>query len=371
MANYYDTLGVGKGASDDEIKKAYRKLAHKHHPDKAGGDEQKFKEINEAYQVLSDKTKRSQYDQFGQTFSGAGPGGARTGGFSGDFSGFDFSDFMHQGEGGGFEFNFGGVDLGDIFSGAFGGGRRGAAQKNRGRDIQVDAEITFVEMVTGVTRKIELRKNVQCDRCSGTGGEPGSGVKTCPTCQGSGRVQKMTRTILGSFSQVAVCPECLGEGKIYDKKCGKCGGEGRLKERQEIEINIPAGIADGQTISIQGRGEAGAKGAPAGDLYVLVHVKAHSKFQRSGNDIISTEEISFSQAALGAEIEIETVDGWLILKIPSGTQSGETFRIKNKGVPDVHGRGRGNQMVKIIVRIPNKLSREQKRLIEELGRTEE
>ncbi|MDR3583488.1 MAG: molecular chaperone DnaJ [Candidatus Pacebacteria bacterium] len=366
--NYYDTLGVGKSASDDEIKKAYRKLAHKYHPDKSGGDEQKFKEINEAYQVLSDKTKRSQYDQFGQTFSGAGPGGAGAGGFGGDF---DFSDFMRQGEGGGFEFNFGGVDLGDIFSGAFGGGRRGAAQKDRGRDIQIDTEITFSEMVTGATRKVELRKNVQCDRCSGTGGEPGAEVKTCPTCHGSGRVQKMTRTILGSFSQVTVCPECQGEGKIFEKKCSKCGGEGRVKEKQEVEINIPAGIADGQTISLQGRGEAGVKGAPAGDLYVLVHVKVHPKFQRSGNDVLSTEEISFSQAALGAEIEIETVDGRLILKVPSGTQSGETFRIKNKGVPDLHGRGRGNQMAKIIVRIPKKLSREQKRLIEELGKTEE
>lgn len=357
--DYYEILGISKGASDDEIKKAYRKLAHKYHPDKSGGDEKKFKEINEAYQVLSDKTKRQQYDQFGRTFDqGGGTGGSR--GFSGfDFSGFDFS----QG-GGGFE--FGGGDFEDIFSSVFGGGR--SRKQRRGQDIQVDVEIDFFEMVNGAKRKINLRKTAVCDRCDGSGGEPGAKIKTCSTCHGSGQVQKTARSFFGSFSQVIVCPDCQGEGRIYEKKCSSCGGDGRVKKDQEIEVNIPAGIADGQTISIQGAGEAGGKGAISGDLYILIHVKKHEKFVRKDNDILSTEEISFSLAALGGEIEIETIFGKLILKIPAGTQSGEMFRIREKGVPDIHGRGRGNHLVKIIVRIPKKLNREQKRLIEELGR---
>ena len=232
-------------------------------------------------------------------------------------------------------------------------------------------EIDFAEMVSGAKRKINLYKSAMCDHCQGTGGEPGANVKTCPTCKGSGQVQKTVRSMLGTFSQVAVCKECQGEGKIYEKKCKQCGGDGRIKKQQEIEINIPAGINNGQTISIQGAGEMGEKGAPAGDLYVLVHVKLNNKFTRKGNDILTTEEIGFSLAALGGEIEIETIEGKLILKIPAGTQSGETFRIKGRGVPDVHGRGRGNQMVKIIVRIPKRMSREQKKLIEELKRTGE
>jgi molecular chaperone DnaJ len=376
MADYYNILGVKKDASDDEIKKAYRKLAHKHHPDKTGGDEAKFKEINEAYQVLSDKTKRSQYDQFGQTFNSQGgpSGGGGFGGFSaggGPASGWDFSGFGGQQSGQGFEFDFGGGDFEDIFSNIFGGGQKGGSRgKKRGQDIQVDVEIDFSEMATGAKREINLRRSVSCDRCDGTGGEPGAKVETCPVCKGAGRVQKNVRSFLGSFSQVTNCPQCQGEGKVYSKKCSKCGGDGRVKENQKIDISIPAGIADGQTISIPGQGEAGEKGARAGDLYVLVHVRPHPKFVRSGNDILSTEYISFSLATLGGETEVETLSGKLILKIPSGTQSGETFRIKEKGIPDVHGRGRGHQMVKIIVRIPKKLSREEKRIIEELGRLE-
>ncbi len=358
--DYYKILGVSKGASDDEIKKAYRKMAHKHHPDKTGGDEKKFKEINEAYQVLSDKSKRQQYDQFGKTFDQGGGGG-----FSGQgqgAGGFDFSGFDFGQSAGGFE--FGGTDFEDIFSNVFGGGR--SRKQKRGQDIQVDVEIDFSEMVSGAKRKINLYKSAVCDKCDGSGGEPGSSIKTCSTCHGAGQVQKNTRSFFGSFSQVITCPDCLGEGKSYEKKCSKCGGDGRIKKEQEIEINIPAGIASGQTISMQGAGEAGGKGARSGDLYILVRVKNHKKFTRHNNDILSTEEISFSCATLGGEIEIETIEGNLILKIPAGTQSGETFRIREKGVPDVHGRGRGNHLVKIIVRIPKKLSREQRRLIEEL-----
>lgn len=376
--NYYDILGVSKGASDDEIKKAYRKAAHQHHPDKSGGDEARFKKVNEAYQVLSDKSKRAQYDQFGQTFNGGQSGPA--GGGQGGFGGFDFSGFSSGGgpasgwdfgqSGGGASGNFDGVDFEDIFSNIFGGGGSSRStrsrQAGRGQDIQVDLEITFAEMVTGVRKKVRLYKNAACDHCQGTGGEPGASVKTCPTCKGSGQVHKITRSFLGSFSQVSVCSECEGRGQIYEKKCSVCRGDGRVKKEEDIEIAVPAGIESGQTISLRGAGEAGARGGAAGDLYILVRVAMHKKFTRQGLDILSTEEISFSLAALGGEIEIETIEGNLILKIPSGTQSGETFRVRGRGVPELHGRGRGNHLVKIIVRIPKRLSREQKRLIEEL-----
>lgn len=366
--DYYDILGVSKGASDDEIKKAYRKMAHKYHPDKSGGEEAKFKEVNEAYQVLSDKSKRAQYDQFGQTFDQGATGGNP---FGGDFSGFDFSGFSKQGGNAGFDFQFGGEDLEDIFSNVFGGGRsRSGRSQKRGQDIQVDIEIDFSEMASGAERKINLRRSVACDRCGGSGGELGTSAKTCPICKGAGRVQKQTRSFFGSFSQVTVCPECQGEGNVYEKKCAKCGGDGRVKENQEITVKIPAGISSGQTISLEGRGEAGEKGARSGDLYILVRVRSHPKFTRQDNDILSTENISFSLATLGGEKEIETLFGKLILKIPPGTQSGETFRVKEKGVPDVRGRGVGNHLVKIVVTIPKKLSREQKRLVEELGKTE-
>lgn len=359
MADYYELLGVSKGASDDEIKKAYRKLAHKYHPDKKGGDEAKFKEINEAYQVLSDKTKREQYDRFGKNFNqGQAGGGQGFGGFSG-FEGFGGGE-------NGFNFEFGGGDFEDIFSTIFGGGGRTGSRKKRGQDIQVDVEITFEEMVNGAERELRLYKSVLCDRCHGNGGEPGTEMKTCSTCHGSGHVRRVTRGFFESFAQVVECPTCHGAGKVYEKKCSKCGGDGKVKEEVKMKIKIPAGIADGQTISFQGEGEVGEHGSVPGDLYVLIHVKKHKEFTRSGQDILSSIEIPFSMAALGGEVTIDTISGKLILKIPSGTQSGEMFKIKGKGIPELRGSGRGNQLVKVTVRIPKKLSRDQKKILEEL-----
>ncbi|HOW60319.1 MAG TPA: molecular chaperone DnaJ [Candidatus Moranbacteria bacterium] len=364
MANYYEILGVNKSASDDEIKKAYRRLAHKYHPDKQGGDADKFKEVNEAYQVLSDKTKRQQYDQFGQTFDQSRRAGQ--GGFSG-FEGFDFSGFQQGFNGQGFEFNGGFEDIfSDIFGDNFSRSRRQSSHKT-GRDIQIDVEIKFEEIVTGAKREVSLLRNVVCDVCRGTGGEPGIKEETCPTCKGSGQVKKVTRSFFGSFQQVSTCPTCEGAGKIYSKKCHKCGGDGRVREKQNISIEIPAGIADGQTISLQGYGEAGERGARSGDLYVTVHVKPHDEFQRKGSNIFSTEHILFSQAVLGDKINVKTIKGPVTIKIPSGTQSGEIFRIKGQGVPQL-GRDyiKGDHMVTIIVDIPKATTKEQKRAIEDL-----
>lgn len=372
MADLYETLGVSKGASEDEIKKAYRKLAHKHHPDKAGGNTEKFKEINAAYQVLSDKEKRSQYDQYGQTFEqaqrgGGGGGGGGSQGFGGFSSqGWDFSGFSAQGgSASGGEFN-GGFE--DIFSDIFGGG--GGQSSRKGRDIQIDSEITFEEMVHGAHREVSLLRRVICDSCRGDGGEPGSTQETCHTCKGSGQIKQTVRSFFGNFVQASTCPTCLGAGRTYAKKCRKCGGDGRVREQQSIAFDIPAGISSGQTISLQGQGEAGERGSSNGDLFVNVHVKPHNLFERKGNDILSTEHISFSQAVFGDKIDVKTIDGNLAMKIPAGTQGGETFRIKEKGIPQL-GRSsvRGNQLVKIVVDVPKNLSREQKRLLEDLKKT--
>ncbi len=364
----YETLGVNKGANDDEIKKAYRKLAHKHHPDKTGGNADKFKEINAAYQVLSDKEKRSQYDQYGQTFEQGqrGGGGQGFGGFSSQ--GFDFSGFQQGGGGQGFEFGGGFEDIfSDIFGG--GGGRGGSSQK-AGRDIQIDAEISFEEMVKGAHREVSLLRRVVCGLCKGSGGEPGAKEENCHTCKGSGQIKQTVRSFFGTFVQASTCPTCSGSGKTYAKKCHKCSGEGRVREQQSIAFDIPAGISNGQTISLQGQGEAGERGSSNGDLFVNIHIKQHNFFERKGNDILSTEHISYSQAVLGDKISVRTINENISIKIPAGTQGGETFRIKEQGVPQLgRNSARGHQLVKIIVDVPKNLSRDQKKLLEELKKS--
>lgn len=359
--NYYDILGVNKSANQEEIKKSFRKLAHEYHPDKKTGNVDKFKEINEAYQVLGNEEKRQQYDQYGQTFSGAGSGSTggygRSGGnpFGQGFGGFNQSNV---------NFDFGDVgDLGDIFGSFFGGG--GQARSNRGRDLETQISIDFKESVFGTEKTIDLNKQVECDVCHGTGAEPGSKVSTCPTCNGSGRVVRLQQTILGNFQTQAVCSDCRGNGKKVEQKCHKCHGAGHIRGVDKIKVIIPAGISDGQSVKISGKGEIGDHGQ-AGDLYILIHVMPNKKFVREGDDILSEAHINLKQAILGAKIEVETVDGLVSLKIPEGTQSHTQFRLKGKGVTHLRSHGRGDQLVEIIVDIPRGLSRSQRKLAEQM-----
>ncbi|MFA7170870.1 MAG: molecular chaperone DnaJ [Candidatus Paceibacterota bacterium] len=361
--NYYEILGVEKGAGDDEIKKAYRKLAHQHHPDKKGGDEAKFKEINEAYQVLSDKQKRGQYDQFGSTFDGANPGQG-----AGGFGGFDFSGF--GGGNGANGFNFEG-DLGDLFGDIFGGGgRTSQARQEKGKDVAVDIELTLEEALEGVEKEIKLYLSVVCSKCSGTGAETGSKMEKCKTCSGAGYVQKQKRTMFGVFAQNEICPDCKGLGERPEKRCSKCGGDGRVKEEKVINVKVPAGIAEGQTIRISGAGEAGFRSGSgksiAGDLYVTAHLKKHPLFERRGDDLVYKLDISFSQAALGDSTTIPTLKGKIKLKIPSGIQSGKIIKIGGGGFPHLQGRGAGDMYLTVQIKTPEKISRKQRSLLEEL-----
>jgi len=359
--DYYNILGVGKSASQDEIKKAFREKAHKFHPDKQGGDEAKFKELNEAYQVLGDQKKRSQYDQYGQTFEQAQAGGG--------FSGFEgFRDFSGATNG----FNINMDDLGDIFGGlgdvfGFGGGNSRQRRKKRGSDISVLLNINFNEAVFGAEKEISLKKTVKCSKCKGEGNEPGTEVITCKTCGGKGRVIRVQRTILGNMQVQATCEDCHGEGKSFKQKCSACRGAGLVQEIANLKIKIPAGIDNDETIRLSGQGEAAAKGGQAGDLYLKIRVNPDKRFQRDDVNIKSRSEISFTQAALGDKIEVATVDGSVELKIPEGTQSGKVFILRDKGVPYLNGRGRGNHLVEIIVKTPTGLSRKQKELLKEAG----
>ncbi len=358
--DYYKILGVEKGATQDEIKKAFRKLAHKYHPDKKDGDEKKFKEINEAYQVVGDAEKRQQYDQYGSTFD-------QQGGFGG---GAGWEDFMRAARGGGgFQGggNFGGIDLGDLFGGMFGfGGGRTSGRTKRGRDVQVDLQLNFEEAVFGIEREIKLNKNNVCDVCNGSGAEPGSSLKTCKDCNGQGQVRHVQQTMLGAMQQVVTCSTCQGQGKTAEKGCKHCGGDGMVRSESKYKVKIPAGIDDGQSIRLTGKGEAAGVGSQSGDLYVVVHVKPSTKFVRQNYDIFSEVHISYPVAVIGDKIEIETLEGKKKLVIPPGTQSHQNFKLKGLGVPHVNGRGRGEQIVKVIVDVPKKVSRKGKKLLDEL-----
>lgn len=361
MANYYEILGVSSSATQEEIKRAFRKLAHKYHPDKGGGDEKKFKEINEAYQVLSHKEKRQQYDRYGQTYSGqSGPHSGGASSRSGGFGGFDFSGAT----GAGFDFSEMGFE--DIFSGMFGAGAS-RSRSRAGSDITVDVEITFEEMVQGAKKNIRLRKLSRCSVCQGTGGKAGSPERPCVECQGQGQVRRIVQTVFGAFEQQTVCERCDGRGKIYEEKCLQCRGAGRTQEEEEVSLDIPAGIDDQQTLSLRGGGAVGEHGGPAGDLLVTVRVRPHKVLRRQGDDIVSRLNITFAQAALGGKVAVETIEGATTMKIPAGTQPGEVFRIRGKGVPHLGKYGRGDHLVTITLHVPQKLSRQERALIEQLA----
>jgi molecular chaperone DnaJ len=341
--DYYEILGLQKGASDDEIKKGFRKLAIKYHPDKNQGDkeaEEKFKEINEAYQVLSDPQKKAQYDQYGTAdFNGGG-------GF--DAGGFDFSDV------GGF---------GDIFESFFGGGFSSGRRKNgpeKGADIEYNLNLTFEEAVFGVEKEVSINRHERCETCSGSGAKPGTSPKTCDKCGGSGQVRVQRNTPLGSFVSVNNCDKCGGKGKLVSDPCPTCRGTGKERKHRKIKINVPAGVDTGNVIPLRGYGEHGANGGPPGDLYVNLRVASHAQFKRKGFDIYIDRHISFAKATLGYELKVPTVDGEVKYDIPSGTQPGTVFRLKGKGVPRVNSSGRGDQYVNIIVDVPKTLNEKQK-----------
>lgn len=350
--DYYEVLGVSKGASDDEIKKAYRKLAKKYHPDMNPGDkeaEAKFKEVNEAYSVLSDEQKRARYDQFGHAgvdpnYGAGGPGGG--------FGGFDMGD----------------IDLGDIFGSFFGGGGfggfgGGGARRNgpqKGESLRANLTITFEEAAFGCEKEINLNRTEECDECHGSGCQPGTTAETCPDCRGTGVVRVQQRTGGFAFSSTAACTRCRGTGKIIHSPCKNCGGSGSVKKSKRITVTIPAGIDDGQAVSLRGQGNAGKNGGPAGDLIVGVRVKPHPQFRRDGTTVLYEQPVTFFQAAMGAELEIPTIDGKVKYTLPAGTQTGTTFRLRGKGIPELRGRGRGDQYVTIRVQVPTSMNAEQK-----------
>ena len=354
--DYYEVLGVSKDASADELKKAFRRKAIEFHPDKQGGDEAKFKEVNEAYEVLKDPSKRQRYDQFGH----AGVGGSAGGGGGNPFEGFG----GFGGAGQEMHFDFGDLGLGDIFSSFFGGGASGGGRKraSKGRDVEASVEVSFEDAVFGTEIDLNLDLEDTCSHCKGTTVEPGHELKECDQCKGTGQVVRVTRTVFGNIQQATVCPKCSGRGKIPEKECTNCHGKGTERKKQKIKLKIPAGIDDGATIRLREHGEAIANG-PKGDLYVNVRVKPHKKFTREGDIILSEEVVDMVSAALGTEIKVDTVDGPVKMKVPAGTQSGTDFKLSGHGVPHLRRDTRGAHIVTIEVETPSNLSKKQKELL--------
>ena len=353
--DYYEVLGVSKGASDDEIKKAYKKQARKYHPDLNPDNkeaEEKFKEVNEAYEVLSDSTKKARYDQYGH--AGVAP------------------NFGAGGFGGGFDGNFDFGDLGDIFGSFFGGGFGGGRRSNpnapqRGESIRLSLAITFEEAAFGCEKDVTVERMEQCGTCHGNGCAPGTTPEVCPDCHGSGQVQVRRQTPMGVFATTSPCGRCGGKGKIIHQPCTDCKGSGSVRKRKTIKASIPAGIDNGQTISIRGQGHAGKNGGPAGDLLITITVKPHELFRREGTSILCDAPITFAQAVLGAELEIPTIDGKVKYDLPEGTQTGTTFRLKGKGIPSINGRGRGDQYVTVYIETPKNLNKEQKEALKKFA----
>lgn len=354
--DYYEVLGVSKGASDDEIKKAYRQMAKKYHPDLHPGDkeaEQHFKEVNEAYEVLSDPQKKSRYDQFGHAGVDPNYGAGAAGGYgaygTGGFDGMD-------------------IDLGDIFSSFFGGGGRRANPNApcRGADASASVVISFEESARGCKKQVDVSLIESCPSCHGSGAAPGTSPKTCPDCQGTGQIRQQQRTPFGVIQTQTACSRCGGSGRVVDTPCPTCKGGGQVRNRVKVGINIPAGIDDGQVISIRGKGNAGKNGGPAGDLQVEVSVRPHPVFEREGYDITCDLPLTYAQAALGAEVSIPTLDGKEEYTIKEGTQPGDVIRLRGKGFPYINGRGRGDELVRVTIEIPKNLSSEQKKLLQEL-----
>ncbi len=350
--DYYEILDIDKSADEKDIKKAYRKMAMKYHPDRNQGDseaEEKFKEINEAYEILSDSQKRSRYDQFGH--EGVNGSGQGFGGFSGA-GGAGFDDIF-----------------GDIFDMFGGGGTRRRSRAAKGRDIQVETVVEFKEAAFGIEKEIEIIRNETCKTCNGTGAKPGTKVNTCSNCGGTGEVRYTQRTPFGQFVNAKTCPTCGGEGKTFEEACHDCGGSGLKREKRNIKIKIPAGVDNGSVMTLRGEGEPGIKGGPKGDVYVVIRVREHETFKRDGFDILSEAHINIAQAALGDEIIVQTLDGKVKYEVAEGTQSGTVFRLKSKGVPVLNGYGRGDHYVKVVVETPRDLDERQQELLREFSKT--
>jgi molecular chaperone DnaJ len=358
--DYYNILGVNKTASKEEIKKAFYKLAQKYHPDKKDGNEAKFKQANEAYQVLSDDTKRSKYDQYGSGFENMGQQGGYGGGQQqGGFGGFDFSGFQN----GGADFDMG--NLNDIFSDFFGGGMGGGRQETRrGRDISTEIQISFADSIFGITRKVLITKTSTCQTCGGSGAKAGTKMETCKHCNGQGKIRESKRTIFGNIASTKICEVCLGAGEVPKEICDKCKGKGVLRREEEVSIAIPAGIRDGEMIRMTGYGEAVSKGT-TGDLYIKINVAPHPVFKREGNDLVMNLNLKLSDALLGVKYPIQTLDGEIEVTIPEGVSINEILRVRGKGVPFAKNK-RGDLLIKLNIKLPSKLSRKSREIIEEL-----